>query len=884
VSPSPSQIEWLVGRALSHYSILEKLGEGGMGVVYKARDTHLDRLVAIKVLPLPALDDEHRRSRFVREAKAASALNHPNIVTIYDISQADGVDFIAMEFVPGKTLGDVIGRKHLPLPDTLRLGVQIADALATAHAAGIIHRDIKPGNIMVTENGLVKVLDFGLAKLSEPVTSDSISTRTLLTAPADRTEEGKIVGTIAYMSPEQAQGKPTDARSDIFSFGSLLYEMAAGARAFRGDTKLSILSAILQKDPEPVSGVRRDVPPDLERIISRCLKKDVERRFQHMGDVRVALQELKEESESGVKAAQEVHQRVRLARRSAVIAAVVLAIAAAASLWWWRMMPSRLPFPQATQRQITFLGDADFPAISPDGKSVAYVTGRTGRGQTLWLRDLRGGQGIEIFRGSDIEMPRWSPDGSEIAFVLEQEPPQKTGVMVIPRLGGSPRFVAGEPIQCWSPDGLHLAVASYNSEGFRIVDRLSGAAQRISLSLSGLRWILGLDWSPGSGRLAILTLLQNGRWAIWTVRADGSEQHKVFEGNWAQSPRWSTAGDGLYFLQGENPDSAATLSYLAVKPGTGEAGAAPSTILDGLQAGGYFTLSTDGTRLTYTRSLHYSNLWLAETEDLKRSRQPELRPLTSGTATLSSLSASPDGKWLAFVKERQVYKLPLEGGPPVQLTYGEAVHAGTAWSPDSQRIAFGSNEGGGYKVWIMDREGGNLRQLARTQLSEDNQTIVWATDGRILYHKPGNRNFGILDPETQEEKPLLKNPELGWSFSPQYSPDGTKVALFWNREHPGLWTISLIDGSAVPVRECAGCWPAGWSPDGNSLYMFTYREGDTITSVPVGGGNPKTIATFRGRTDEAVVSRNGRNLLCNVAETNSDVWLVENLNPSRRRR
>jgi len=208
VSPTRSQAEPLVGRTLAHYSILEKLGEGGMGVVYKARDTHLDRLVAIKLLPLPALDDEHRRLRFVREAKAASALNHPNIVTIHDISQADGVDFIAMEFVPGKTLGEMLGRKHLPLADTLRLGVQIADALAAAHAAGIIHRDIKPGNIMVTENGLVKVLDFGLAKLSEPVTSDSLATRTLLTAPADRTEEGKIVGTIAYMSPEQARESP----------------------------------------------------------------------------------------------------------------------------------------------------------------------------------------------------------------------------------------------------------------------------------------------------------------------------------------------------------------------------------------------------------------------------------------------------------------------------------------------------------------------------------------------------------------------------------------------------------------------------------------------------------------------------------------------------
>jgi serine/threonine protein kinase len=233
----------VTGQTILHYNIVEKLGEGGMGVVWKARDTHLDRFVAVKVLPVEKLKDAERQRRFVQEAKAASALNHPNIVHIYDIAEADGTPFIAMEYVPGKTLGQLIGRKGLPLGEALKHAIQIADALAKAHTAGIIHRDLKPSNVMVTEEGVVKVLDFGLAKLAEPATGEFGETATLRASEGPGTEEGTIVGTTSYMSPEQAEGKRVDARSDIFSFGSVLYEMISGRRAFHGDSKLSTLSA-----------------------------------------------------------------------------------------------------------------------------------------------------------------------------------------------------------------------------------------------------------------------------------------------------------------------------------------------------------------------------------------------------------------------------------------------------------------------------------------------------------------------------------------------------------------------------------------------------------------------------------------------------------------
>ena len=267
-----------------------------MGVVYRARDTHLDRPVAIKVLRAGATADPERKKRFVQEAKTASALNHPNIIHIYDIDKADGVDFITMEFVDGKTLDHWIGRKGLDTSSALKYAVQIADALAAAHAAPLIHRDVKPGNIMVTESGHVKVLDFGLAKLLEPAT-DQEGTATLDQAP--RTQEGMVLGTVAYMSPEQAAGRKLDARSDIFSFGSVLYEMVTGQRAFQGQNQISTLGAILNKEPKPVSEQLASVPRDLERVISRCLRKDPARRIQTMMDLKVALEELKEESDSG---------------------------------------------------------------------------------------------------------------------------------------------------------------------------------------------------------------------------------------------------------------------------------------------------------------------------------------------------------------------------------------------------------------------------------------------------------------------------------------------------------------------------------------------------------------------------------------------------------
>src|SRR5579862_4239833 len=337
----------MVGKIVHHYQFLEKLGAGGMGEIWKAQDTRLNRFVAVKILTSASAGDPERRRRFIQEAQAASALNHPNIITIHDIISEGDAEYMVMEFVQGKTLIDLIPKGGLRVPQVLKYAVQMTDALQVAHSAGIIHRDLKPGNVMVTETGLVKVLDFGLAKLtdSSPLSQSGApdqgdATQTIDQAPL--TVEGSIIGTVSYMSPEQAQGKRVDSRSDIFSFAVVLYEMVTGARAFAGDSALSTLSAILRDEARPIPEVAPDTPPQLEQVIHRCLRKNPDQRFQTMKEVQVALGALKHESDSGMlyrtRAGMDPWPK---AKRSPVplmvgagVAAAVLAISGGGA-WWW---------------------------------------------------------------------------------------------------------------------------------------------------------------------------------------------------------------------------------------------------------------------------------------------------------------------------------------------------------------------------------------------------------------------------------------------------------------------------------------------------------------------------------------------------------------------
>jgi len=541
-------------RTIAHYQIVDKLGEGGMGIVYKARDTRLDRMAALKVLPPGKTADPERKRRFVQEAKAASALNHPNIITIYEIGLGqgvdDGVDYIAMEYVSGRALDALISRQGMRPAEVLKIGVQIADALAAAHAAGIIHRDLKPGNIMVADSGLVKVLDFGLAKLTEKSgIGEDAPTETI----GAETEEGTILGTIAYLSPEQAQGLKVDPRSDIFSFGAVLYEMLTGRRAFRGENKVSTIAAILNREPEPLA---ETTPRELDRIVQRCLRKDPARRFQTMADLKVALEELKDESDSGRLTA--TGAAIARKRRWPLVAAgVVVAVLALPGLWWlWnsRSAPSTGP---RNLRQLTHDdGFSGYPSLSPDAKLVAYHSNRAEPGRTdIWVQQTSGGAPIRLTKGpGNHQVPVFSGDGSKIYFA-SSGPPQ--GIYEISTLGGEPRLIAADG--AWpsvSPDGKSIAYIGQLSKQLFVV-QVSGRALRPVAQGFSADTSQRPFWSPDSQQVGFagLNAGQPQTPGFWLAPASGGTPQGVAWSQWANEHKvngnvsaWLPGGDIISWL------------------------------------------------------------------------------------------------------------------------------------------------------------------------------------------------------------------------------------------------------------------------------------------------------------------------------------------------
>ncbi len=652
----------MIGQSLGRYVIESKLGEGGMGIVFKARDAQLGRSVAIKILPPDSVADPEKKRRFVQEAKAASALNHPHIVTIHDIGSDGGTDFIVMELLGGTTLAEALPAHGLPLRQALTYAIEIADALARAHEAGIIHRDLKPANVMITETGSVKILDFGMAKLLESVEPSASTTI------AAATEQGITVGTPNYMSPEQAEGRKLDSRSDIFSFGAVLYEMVTGRPAFSGGSSLSVLAKILNEEPTPPSRIVTTLPPDVEKSILRCLRKDPARRYQTMADLKVALEDLVIESSAAIPAQVPVRTPTPLRRWAWVplLAMVVIAAGFAGTRWWRASLAGE---PTQAVPLTSLSGFVRYPSLSPDGNHVVFTwTGVTRDNPDLYVQQVGAGSHIRLTTdpGNDFS-PSWSPDGRLIAFLRRAPGSLTSELRTIPPLGGTERKVADiAPATAvyrpqsvsWCPDSTCLLATDSPGDGtpdavFVIAldsgekrqlthPRLTTSGQAMmadvdpAVSPDGRSLIFRRDTTPFTGEFHRLAL--TGK-----VMADG-EPVRLTPSVLAGKAVWMPDSREILFsergaLWRLDTASGGTPTRL---PFVGQDGTGPivSRTPDGRQ------------RLVYVRSFSDGNIWRV---DLPAAGAPALSPPVAAIATprfenLPSLSA--DGSRLAFMSNR----------------------------------------------------------------------------------------------------------------------------------------------------------------------------------------------------------------------------------------
>jgi eukaryotic-like serine/threonine-protein kinase len=892
------------GQIISHYRVIEKIGEGGMGFVHKAFDTRLDRVVALKVLPPEKVADTDRKRRFVLEAKAASALNHPNIITIYDIDSANGIDFIAMEFVAGKTFDRLIPRHGLRFNEALKFSVQIADALAAAHKAGIVHRDLKPGNVMVTEQGLVKVLDFGLAKLTEPdALGEDQATRTL----KPTTQEGAIVGTVSYMSPEQAEGKKIDARSDIFSFGALLYEMVTGRRAFHRGSQVATLSAILREEPKPAGEVVEGLPRELERIIGRCLRKSPERRFQAMPDLKVALEELKEESDSGtlgVAITPRRHER----RRLAWIIALLAVVGVIGTLWFVR---STVKPPEATLTAVpltTYPGFQRDPDFSPDGNQVVFSWEGEKRDNTDIYVKLIGTAGPPLrltTNPGDDRSPRWSPDGRFIAFLRDL--PEKTTVLLIPALGGPEREIAEVsqtpdsprlpgPYLAWSPDGKWLVISDRASarEPFALflLSIENGEKRRLTSPQAQLAGDSGPAFSPDGHTLAFGRSVDSFLGDLYLLALSdslmpaGEARRITFENRGATNPTWSADGREIVFSDG---------SLWRVAPGS--AGQAPKP--QRLSAFGDAVIdpaiSRRGQRLTYAHLLFHSSIWriaspvldvTAGAHGSKSLKPVTSAPFISSTRDDAAPQFSPNGKKTAFMSGRsgspEIWVCDSDGSNALQLTFFGGPRVTTPrWSPDGGRIAFDSDAQGEYDIWVVGANGGKPQRMTTHPANDGNPS--WSRDGRWIY----------FDSARTGEQQVWKIPANGGEaiqvtrdggFAPVESPDGKFLYYIKSLTNTTLWRIPVEGGQAGKILEDVSNYLNLALVD-SGVFFVPSRDtaaGSSLRFLSFATNKIRTVANFEQPLDfggfgGVSVSPDGRWILYTQFDrAGSELMLVEN--------
>jgi Tol biopolymer transport system component/DNA-binding winged helix-turn-helix (wHTH) protein len=590
---------------------------------------------------------------------------------------------------------------------------------------------------------------------------------------------------------------------------------------------------------------------------------------------------------------------IRSRRGAAVAGGVVLitAVVLHGLLTRSERVPHVIPATAAIHRQLTFTGKEVTPTLSPDGRRIAYVSAESPRRKVM-VQDLTGGKPTVVFDAPEAGALRWSPDSSELMFWARGD--GTDGLFSAPASGGEARKIArGLFVSCWSPDGSTIALALFVAKKILFLNRF-GEVQR-TIALQGSReWIWDLDWSAVHGRLLFVANDDQGRASIWTIRPDGAEQTKLYTASTEISAaRWAPAGDAIYYFNRVN--QTVSLYKLLVRSDHRTAEPVVAPLISGLETDGSLGLSADATRLVYARAPYYSNLWLVEDVGSERGQGIRKTQLTDGTSVSERPRVSPHGDSIVFnmgyESQANLYTIPASGGTPRQLTFLNAFSVGGAWSPDGRALAFASTEGGKARVWVTNADGSSVRPVSSGEMS-DVFSITWTPGRRLLYQQTGNRNFYEIDPQTRQERLLIKDSAVGWAAFAEYSPDGKRIAVSWNRRPKrGLWVIDSETSRETLVHEApnpseSNPLPIGWSQDATSIYAIDGKRaaarglsvsfGETLTAarilnVPVNGGTPSTVMELPFEEIGGIAMfPDGRRFVCAVYSSRSDVWVVEN--------
>ena len=883
----------MTGQTISHYKILEKLGEGGMGVVYKATDTKLERTVALKFLASDRLEDEEHKARFRREARAAAALDHPNICTVYEIDEADGQTFLAMPYLEGSTVRQKVKQRPLKLDEALDIAVQAGEGLRAAHAKGIVHRDIKSANLMVSPQGQVKVMDFGLAQAADQ--SELTKTETLL-------------GTPVYMSPEQAQRLPTDRRTDIWSLGIVIYEMLIGRTPFEGEREQAVLYGIVQEEPEPITSQRARVPLDLDWVVSKALAKDKDERYQHVDemlvDLRAVARQVAEESDTGrpskrptTKVRREAPARARRRRLAWALgiaaAAVVLTLAGVA-------LRNFLPTTEAPLEPMevvpftTTEGDELWPSFSPDGNQIAFAWGGPlGENWDIYVKLIGPGPPLRLTTDPRREVvPVFSPDGREIAFGRALETGE-AALLVVPSLGGPERQLAEAPIDGgipeWSPDGKYILVSDRESDdsplGLFAVSRETGEKRRLTKPPEQAFGDANPHFSP-DGRTLAFVRMSVGTVTGYLLDLDENlepqgEPRQLIAGQW--NPRnltWTADGTEIIFDSGRS-GAARRLMRIAVEGGQ------PPRPLAGTGENAYApTISQQGNRLAFVRTTAaQANIWRVETAG-PGTQAGAPRKLISSSRLDVVPRYSPDGEQIVFASDRsgsaQIWVADADGANARRLTHRFSVAATPHWSPDGEQIVFhGQTERGkNFDIYVMSARGGVARRLT-TDPSPDLRP-TWSRDGRWIYFVSDRGGGARLRPwKMPAEGGEATRVSGGEALNVRESLDGEFLYYFRHDAFPkgAIWRVSTsggeenlvvsgVDGSAFEVVEEGIYFIAERGPDGlHSIHFFDFATEET-TVVLAGVERPAIGLT---------VSPDGKSILFARNDAfNNDIMLVEN--------